>query len=684
VKEVFMKPITINGITIDPSAPQATLNALALNNKTAQDSDYLIVQVKQPLAKEQRAELEAVGVVILEAVPGDAFICYFPKTDLVPVRALSFVDWVELYPKAVKVSPSLRNVEPRSEGVAARPILNDIGSLDASPKNICIVLQRNANPQTAAQRIADAAHTASENVQISRGRAYLTVKARRLGDIAALDEIRSIEETFSPELHNSVARQILRIPVANPIPGNEGAGEIVAIADTGFDLGSTTNVHPAFQGRIRQLYALGRNNTGQSDDPYGHGTHVAGSVLGDGLSATEGIVRGTAPKAELVMQSLYVDDDYPLGGLPKNLNDLFEPPYVQDEVRIHTNSWGFDGNFSKYTQEASDVDQFIHTHRDMLICFSVGNAGIDRNADGQVDPVSVTPPATAKNCLTIGACENNRPNMHGTYATYSTWNTNFPVNPILTDKVANNPEGLVAFSSRGPTHDGRIKPDVIAPGTYILSTRSRVTKSEGWGISSDPLYMFDGGTSMATPLVAGCVANIRAFLRQSHGLNSPSAALLKALVINGAHELLGQYIPSEAGKIPNSNQGFGRVDLQAVVGPYEDGETLVFFDEDALLDTGETTQYVIKIPEGASLLKVTLVWTDPPGEGLQSDLDLTVRVGEVARHGNMPAGSIDFDRTNNVEQVMWSNVPSGTATVTVTVYRVTLEPQNFALVIRVV
>jgi hypothetical protein len=391
-------------------------------------------------------------------------------------------------------------------------------------------------------------------------------------------------------------------------------------------------------------------------------------------------VRGTAPKAKLVLQSV-LDNNDGLGGLPNDLNDLFSPPYKTDKARIHSNSWGSTGNFGVYDQQAHEVDQFVNEHRDMLICFAAGNEGLDHNANGQTDPHSVTPPGTAKNCLTVGACENNRPTKTLTYG--KGWPSDFPANPIKTDRVANNPDGMVAFSSRGPINDGRIKPDVVAPGTFILSTRSRATQSEGWELSSDPLYMFDGGTSMATPLVAGCVANVRAFLRTSHGNAKPSAALLKALIINGAHDIPGQYVPSETADIPNNNEGFGRVDVQAVVGPYGAGETVTFFDEDTSLDTGENKQQVVTVAAGATVLKATLVWTDPPGEGLQSDLDLIVSAGSQQRHGNMPASSAAFDRTNNVEQVVWKNVPAASVTVTVAAHKVTLGPQNFALVIRV-
>jgi len=674
-----MTAVTINGISIDPQAPKPVLASLSLDNATAKASDYLVVQTKQPLDKSQRAILAKAGAKILEAVPGNAYVSYFPKTDLSKVRALPFVAWAELYPKAVKVAASLRGLNPQPGGiVAAAATLTGPGALDNTPRNVCIVLHRNAKPKEAAKHIAEAAHIDPKEVNVVRSKVFLTTKARRLADLASVDEVRHIEEVYPRKLLNTVARQVLRVPSGNPAPASEGVGEIVAVCDTGFDRGSKTNVHPAFKGRVKKLYALGR--PGRKDDPHGHGTHVAGSVLGDGLSPTVGAVRGTATKAKLVLQSV-LDSIGGLGGLPNDLGDLFEKPYAVDKARIHTNSWGSDGNFGVYDQQASDVDAFVHTNRDMLICFAAGNDGIDSNANGRIDPDSVTPPGTAKNCLTVGACENNRPNFAATYG--QSWPSDFPADPIKSDKLADNPDGIVAFSSRGPTHDGRIKPDVVAPGTFVLSARSRQTSSHGWGLSSDPLYMFDGGTSIATPLAAGCAASVRAFLRLVHGIANPSAALIKALIINGARNLAGQYVPSEAGGVPNNSEGFGRVDLQAVVGPYANGETLTFFDENTALDTGQQVQHSVAIPLGAQMLKVTLVWTDPPGEGLQSDLDLSVTAAGQARHGNMPAGSAAFDRANNVEQVTWTGVPGSQAIVTVAAHRTTFGAQDFALVIRV-
>jgi serine protease AprX len=539
------------------------------------------------------------------------------------------------------------------------------------------VLHRNVGVKQAAKKIAAAAHLHLEDLVVTPSKVRLTLKVRRLADVAALDDVRHVEKVFRRRLSNNVARKILRLPAAAPAGAADGKGEIIAIADTGFDRGSKTDVHPAFRGRVKKLYALGR--PGRKDDPDGHGTHVAGSALGDGVSTSDGPVRGAAPAAKLVLQSV-LDKHDELGGLPDDLGELFGPPYEVDKARIHSNSWGSEDSSGVYDAQARELDDFVFTHRDMLICFSAGNEGADKDRNGQIDPNSVSPPATAKNCLTVGASENHRPDQDQTYG--EGFPKDYKADPIKSDPMADNPEGMVAFSSRGPTNDERIKPDVVAPGSFILSARSRRTKSEGWGLTDDPLYMFDGGTSMATPLVAGCAAVVRAFLRKQ-GLSKPSAALIKAMIINGAHHLAGQYVPSEAGLAANNSQGFGRVDVQAVIGPYAAHETVQFFDEKKKLDAGHREDRTVAIPAGASRLKATLVWSDPPGEGLQNDLDLVVVANKRERHGNMPAGSKGFDRKNNVEQVTMDHLAPGNAVVSVVAHSIPITPQSYALVVRV-
>jgi serine protease AprX len=408
-------------------------------------------------------------------------------------------------------------------------------------------------------------------------------------------------------------------------------------------------------------------------------------VLGD-LTASDGaIIRGTAPAARLVMQSV-LDSEGGLSGLPVDLHDLFLPPYRDDGARVHSNSWGGAAD-GAYTANSREVDDFVANHRDCVICIAAGNDGKDADSTGVVALGSVGSPATAKNCVTVGASESNRPDFAIPPANAPTeygegWPEDFPAEPISSDRVANNPEGMAAFSSRGPAANHRVRPDVVAPGTAILSTKSRVATDDGWGpYPPDPRFFFDGGTSMATPLVAGCATVVRQYLLSKQA-NSPSAALVKAMLINGAKPMHGQYVPSEVGSPPDNSEGFGRVDLAATIGPFPQGTTLVFTDEGRALDTGDNEDTRQPVTAGQTL-KITLVWTDPPGDSLQNDLDLIVKTPDGHEvHGNVAPASSAFDRTNNIEQVIIApSAAAGTATITVRAFRA-VSPQSYALVIR--
>ena len=122
----------------------------------------------------------------------------------------------------------------------------------------------------------------------------------------------------------------------------------------------------------------------------------------------------------------------------------------------------------------------------------------------------------------------------------------------------------------------------------------------------------------------------------------------------------------------------------AIIGPHGTNQQLIVQDETGTLDTGEEKNLTITVPVGATSLKVTLVWTDPPGEGLQNDLDLIVSgAGGAERHGNQPANATAFDRTNNVEQVVWDHPTSGKVNIRVRAFRVAQFPQSYALVVRI-
>lgn len=674
-----MSKITINGVTIDPLTHGPALAAANLDSADATGSDYILIQTEHPLGKDLKNDLKKMGVVVLEYVPDDTYLCNYTGTDLHQIRSLDNVVWVNTYMQGFKVAPSL-TAKPGASPIGVRNLLDvteaPAGIMNTASNVVDVVFHSNVDSQTIRDKLAAAARLDASTLKIMSHKIRLNVQTKHLNDLAAIDEVRHIEQVLPMKLHNNIAREILNLePPPDPVRTYEGQGQIVAVADTGFDKGSTTDVHSAFTGRVARLYALGR---AKANDPNGHGTHVAGSVLGDGDSATLGHqIRGTAPAARLVLQSV-LDGFGGLGGLPDDLNDLFQPPYYNDNARIHTNSWGSTLGDGRYNSNSREVDEFVWEHRDCLICFSAGNEGVDHKTEsGVIDPKSITPPGTAKNCITIGATENNRPNFSFTYQE-AFGATDYPANPIASDRMANDPDGMVAFSSRGPTTDGRIKPDIVAPGTFILSTRSRDTIDTGWAPSDDLLYFFIGGTSMATPLVAGCAAVVREYLAAERQIANPSAALVKAMLINGAQDVAGQYVPSEAGGIPNNSEGFGRVDMAATL-----NGSVQLRDEVTELDVGDEETTTVTVSEGASL-KISLVWTDRPGSTLQNDLNLIVRTADnQERHGNVSPGSTAFDHNNNVEQVVWNNVPGGDVDIIVRAHRIPSSPQSYALVIRI-
>lgn len=689
-----MAPITINGITVDPEAQQPLLAAVGLEAADAAGSDHLLIQTAEPLRAADRQSLTDLGVQVQEYVSANTYLAEYPGTDLGPIRALPFVTWADIYLRVFKIPPTLLapGVDPGNLAMLADASPNP----NRVPSRVDVLLHLGVAPTEAlVARVAAAARVDPSAVTVTPTKLRVLTQTGLLADVAALDEVREIHAVPPRQLFNNVARQILDADVLVNGTTYDGAGEIVAVADTGFDLGDPVNPHPAFTGRVAKLHALGRTAPDKVDDPHGHGTHVAGSVLGDGNSPTMGgAIRGTAPRATLILQSL-LDAGGGLGGIPVDLNDLFQQTY-DEGARVHTNSWGLPGVHLPYDPSSREIDEFVWNHQDQVICFAAGNDGTDANANGVVDANSIGSQSAAKNCITVGASESLRPKFEPSYGTY--WPGDFPKAPIRRDRQANNSAGMVAFSSRGPTLEGRIKPDVVAPGTCILSTLSRAASmASTFGVSSDPLFFFDSGTSMATPLVAGCAAVLRQTLVKN-GFTTPSAALIKGLLINGAVDLAGQYVPSEAGTSPNNDSGWGRVDLAGSViipgpgdpdGGFGDGGPLKEGEEDGITVTIPKRGKPRKRPGGAepaaggATLKVTLVWSDPPGAALQNDLDLIVVASDgTERHGNMGTGA-GFDRANNVEQVLWHNMPPGEAKIVFRAFRITQFAQPYAYVWRI-
>lgn len=492
----------------------------------------------------------------------------------------------------------------------------------------------------------------------------------KITDIGEISGVRWTEQYQPYTLFNDVATTIIKADVMHDNYSLNGTGQIVAVCDTGLDTGvNDSSMHADFRGRIVSII----NFSGSyASDYHGHGTHVAGSVLGNG-SLSGGEYKGIAPEAKLVFQS--VGPTGTLDGIPDNLAELFQPAYNLG-ARIHTNSWGSIYGDGNYTTNSYSVDEFMWNNPDMLIIFSAGNEGVDSNGDGIVDEESISSPATAKNCITVGASENNRPEIASGYNSDI-----FPKSPILGDYVADNIEGIAAFSSRGPTNDGRVKPDIVAPGTFIISTRSSLGSSSGWGNTSDdsPYYLYNGGTSMSAPIVAGSAALVRQYYEEVENNSSPDAALIKATLINGAHDMTpGQYDTGPTQEIqaaPDYAQGWGRVDLEKSLFPQYPHVNKYF--EKISLNDSQSWNITYNIVNEEENIAATLVWTDYPGTQLVNDLDLTLLKNNVTYYGN---GGEQADTVNNVEQIKLGNTSQGNYSFSIDASNISTGNQSFALV----
>ena len=250
----------------------------------------------------------------------------------------------------------------------------------------------------------------------------------------------------------------------------DGAGEIVAICDTGFDVGATTPAHPDFVGRVKSIksYPITSDfadyinnpdgNDGAADLDSGHGTHVTGSVLGDGTASTalagQAPIRGIAHKARLVFQAVEQALDWKnpahlerygrflLAGIPADISTLFRDAHLKG-ARIHSNSWG-GGEPGAYDSQSRQLDQFVWDYPTMCILVAAGNDGSDEDGNGEINLGSVTSPGTAKNCITVGASENLRhafdTEKYGTW-----WPHDYPKQPYKNAPMADDPDQVVAF-----------------------------------------------------------------------------------------------------------------------------------------------------------------------------------------------------------------------------------------------
>ncbi|KID86185.1 KP-43 peptidase [Metarhizium guizhouense ARSEF 977] len=636
--------VIVNGNELSTAVPSTS---------DTRSTDFIVVRGINRISADNKRELAKKGAAVTEYLGNDIYLCHYKPSNLQPIRDLPFVAQANIFPHDVKKSRSIINAIKSSES-------------EGHPQktfNVEIFLHKGEEvSESVIKELSEKTDIVPKDIVAEENVIKLAADASTIDKIVEVDAIKAIEESIKPKLFNDISREDIGIvyPRVSPLGVNyEGQDQVIAIADTGFDTGSKDDPHPAFRERILALLS-NKQRAGRTDDPVGHGTHVSGSALGDGWSdRMGGSIQGAAPKASLVLQSMLDSDDVNIR-IPGDLTGLFEEAYSYG-ARTSCNSWG--GKLAILP----DTVRYV-------IVFAAGNDGEEMSGYSKMSQIGST--SAAKNSICVGATESRRPSIGQKY------------NP---GELIGHPDKIAYTSSRGLTFHKIIKPDVVAPGVAILSTCSRheamANRRELFGQTDDDEWMFFSGTSMAAPLVSGCCAVLREALQSKNKTASPSAALVKALLINGADDL----------KLPKPDQGFGRVNLKESLrcvvesGPGEQvgWEQFGFEDvggENALKEEETWPRDPKKIDftgDHTGTLKVTLAYSDPPGENLQNNLMLKVLIEQQSGVAEEQRGDEGFVAENNVEQVKWDITSKDkAASITVTAERIAqLEgSQSFAVV----
>lgn len=632
----------------DPARTTPAIPANLKDQDTGAEPRYYLVQFRGPIRDEWVESLESSGAEAIQYVPQNAMIVHATPSQIARASRGAEVRWSDLLHPAYKLSKDL-------SWMLGTPLLRVQQDRQRyrvaifSHQDLDLVTSQIASRGGRIEQV-DAHHSLYFRL------ALIEFDTARLDELASLREVARIETWYPivPEDERSnqiVAGNFNGTTVTSTgyagfltVRGVNGTGIAIGVVDDGVD---ATETH--LTGRVTDNVTIRRGATAGAN---GHGHHGAAIVAGQCTHNDAGgfnMAGGVAPQAHVI--------NIPLLRLDYTGTHSEAQADVVDTIAgngqpgtISSNSWG-GGMSTSYGSLEALMDALVHDassttagQQPLAMIFSAGNLGPGES--------TLTSPKAAKNIVVVGASENYRNTLSG-----------FGGCGTIT---ADNIDQIACFSSRGPAEDGRIRPDVLAPGTWIASALAGTDTL--WG-NIDANHRYSSGTSQAAPHVAGATALIQQWWKSNNANQLPAPALSKALIINGAVDPAAD----PAGFVPNNSEGWGRVNLARVVSP---GVATVYNNQANVLTTvGQTYSIGGTISTAGEPFRVTLVWSDAPGAAganpaLVNDLDLEVTAGgntfkgNVFTNGTSTAGG-SADTLNNVEAVNFAAGLTGTFTVTV-------------------
>ena len=476
------------------------------------DPGSYLVQARGPINNAFRSLLQAAGAEIVSYIPNNAFLVRASAAVAQQLSGDPQTQAVLPYEPYYKLKPSLLKL-----AVAQNPLPDD------SALNVLVFADAQQSARAELEKLG--ARIVGDAERSPFGPVLRVVPpADSLPAVAGLAGVQEVEWALKRATANDLSR--VRVGVAtdvlatNNYLGLTGSNVLVNVNDSGVDA-----THPDLSPRVFS------DSTNTLADANGHGTHVAGIIASSGgqsttvsnasgpqgpYAGTGTEFRGLAPAASLYALPVGMSSGPFSAG-----SALFWPSdaYLQETAAqtnafISNNSWNYVGSDSQtYDLHAASYDAAVRDalpnvpgSQPLLLVFSAGNAGVGGDDPTSGNPDTIQSPGTAKNVITVGAIEQLR------NITNEVWKCSIvnATNSCSTNQpwllTTDSSDQVAAFSSRGPVGvgvegDGRFKPDLVAPGTFVISTRSGQWDTNSYYNPTSHIFAVYSGLTVTTNML---------------------------------------------------------------------------------------------------------------------------------------------------------------------------------------